>query len=511
MSYRKHIDDFFREKLGKYRETPPPEVWEELAGRLDGMAPATPAVSYRWLWHIAIVSVIVLLSVSAGRKLMNQTDSSDGNAPLNVSANTSTNTNTTTPAPVNNVKPMAVQENNPDKGNITPAPANSTSAGTAVPNPQTAGNNNNPQSNTAIAMNKGSKAKPGLTNKNYVPKSVTPNKTENQFAANNYTSKPLASNPAPDETNENDPTNASPNTTLSVVTKPETIPATVKKDVTGIKKQMNVADGNKTKNRPAFARLEAGVKMGFEGGTTNDAARKFVVSPYAQFNLSPKLSIMVQPGVKIANVPDRNIGSPESYYSINEDGRWNQGPTTKYPEVIGGHLDTISVTRYTYSQTHDSIVKSHKIGGTTMQYELPILLKYNLTKSFSVYGGLNLVYSQLIDIKENTYAVKNIYRSVDYYDTFTVTPNGHPASSGLGYAGVPYPNDYKNTVVPAHTGNEFSVGYMVGFTYAYHKKWLFDALVQQSPVRSDVKAGYNINNSLSVPYFRLSIGYKLTK
>jgi hypothetical protein len=50
---------------------------------------------------------------------------------------------------------------------------------------------------------------------------------------------------------------------------------------------------------------------------------------------------------------------------------------------------------------------------------------------------------------------------------------------------------------------------MIGFTYAYHKRWLFDALLQQSSGKSDIKAGYDINSSLSAPYLRVSIGYKL--
>jgi hypothetical protein len=51
---------------------------------------------------------------------------------------------------------------------------------------------------------------------------------------------------------------------------------------------------------------------------------------------------------------------------------------------------------------------------------------------------------------------------------------------------------------------------MLGFSYEYSKKWLFDALLQQGNAQPELKAGYNINSPLSVPYFRLSVGYNFT-
>jgi hypothetical protein len=59
--------------------------------------------------------------------------------------------------------------------------------------------------------------------------------------------------------------------------------------------------------------------------------------------------------------------------------------------------------------------------------------------------------------------------------------------------------------------NMLRVGYMIGLSYEYSQRWLFDALIQHSPLKPDVKDGYNLNSSLSSPYFRLSVGYKLTK
>ena len=79
INYRKHIDDFFREKLGNYREAPPPEAWGELEQRLDGLTPALPGSYYKFLPHIAIISLLVVMGISAGKKLVGTTGNS---APL---------------------------------------------------------------------------------------------------------------------------------------------------------------------------------------------------------------------------------------------------------------------------------------------------------------------------------------------------------------------------------------------------------------------------------------------
>jgi hypothetical protein len=69
-NYRKHIDDFFREKLGNYRETPPAEAWGELEERLDGLTPSAPGRNYRWVWHAAMISILAVLGVSAGKSII---------------------------------------------------------------------------------------------------------------------------------------------------------------------------------------------------------------------------------------------------------------------------------------------------------------------------------------------------------------------------------------------------------------------------------------------------------
>jgi hypothetical protein len=529
--YRKHIDQFFREKLGNYRETPPPDVWDDLEQRLDGLAaaPKPAAPGGRWMWHVAIVSVILFMGASAVKKYYNSavTANTDKAVAVNQSANTGipvtgNNANSTTSEPTTAASSQpatenAVNDNNTDNSSNN---YNNQNSNTAIAQNLHTGstNNNNHQNHSKTTVNGAKKGTAAATHNRTSGK--TNKNTNNAYVKNTYSSSTTPStynntlsNPATEEAaNENRP-NASPNTTLSVVSKPEDPKNPTKKDITENKKT-GTQNHNLKKTKPSFARIEAGIKTGFESGFTTDAAYKFVVSPYVQFNLSPKFAIMAQPAVKATMMQSHNLGTPTSYYKINsETSELTTNSSVPNTVSVGSTTDTVSWTsKYRFSQAHDSIVKSNKTAARTiMQYELPILMKYNLTKHFAVYGGVNVVYSQMVTIAENTITVKNISRTLDTTITTTNAPApGGPSGLGFNYTGTPY-SQYSGPMKPAQTGYQFAVGYMVGFTLTAHDKWLFDALVQQAPARQDVKAGYNINTPLSATYLRLSIGYKITK
>jgi hypothetical protein len=515
-NYRKHIDNFFREKLGNYRETPPPDVWEQLEGRLDGLAPV-PTVSYKWVWHLAVISVIVFLGVSVGKRYVNP--GTENHTAVVAGAEVSRNiTGDNIPAvPAASTKTV---ENGMTGTNTEPV---QTEAANNVPENNTKTAHKDNLQNTHLALNSsktqngarkgGNKITLSNQHKNGNKNSTINNKNAGSGKLvgnlvntdNIYNATTTYSKPAPaEETNNDQNTNASPNTTLSVVESA----ATPAKKETAKTPSVVAAKNSKTKNRPAFPRFEAGVKVGYEGGFTNDAAQTVVLSPYLQFNLSPKFALMVQPALKYATLRNKELGTPQTYYSINEDGRVVLNSVDDQTIVIGPNRYPKFVSAYTYSQSHDSIIKSNKIGGSSMQYELPVLLKFNISKQFSVYGGVNLVLCKSTTITEQTFTAKGLSRS--YNDTIVTTemPNGNPILPGFNYTGSDI-STYTGALKSNNTSSQLNAGYMIGFTYAYHKKWLFDALLQQTSAKSDIKAGYDINSSLSTPYLRLSIGYKL--
>ncbi len=499
-NYRKHIDNFFKEKLGKYRETPPPDVWEALESRLDGLAPAPVTPPYRWLIHSAIISSILMLGVYVGVQKMNSTTNNTDSSVQTIAAvrNQANSTHQTT------VTNTITAQQQPTSS------ANSTTPGIAT-NEETPSTNN-----TSTIYKKGAEQLAAITPKRNKINHITRNhdkkatpvtvKDTYQYAASHQKS---ATNPSSEDETESIINAASPNTTLSVVSKPSTVPAGTKNESTNTPSAA-VAKNNNSKHKPIFPRFEAGVKMGYEGGFSNDAAQKAVVAPYLQYNLSPKFSILTQPAIKIASVRERQIGSAETYYSANtEDGKVTPGAVINKTRIDGTIVYPEYWSVYTYTQKHDSIVKTNKIGGTSMQFELPVLVQYKIGKKTGVYGGVNVTYSKLTTIRENTYTQKDIVRS--YNDTvITATIPAPVPSMGIEYTGKDI-DSYNGPMRPAQSGSQLGVGYMVGVNYQLSKKIIVDALIQQTPSKADYKGGYNINAPLSAPYFRLSIGYKITK
>ena len=526
-NYRKHIDDFFREKLGAYSETPPPEVWDDLEKRLDGLTTVTPNYPYRRLWHFAIVSALLLLGISVARKISDSPVSKNADIALNgktiSKAGASSANASSKPTAGNNVKEISSpgnaeqntpgqtaenkNDNAPDNENVNNA-ASTSSANKTQHNSQHNYYSSKTQKNTNDHKTKATRTSEASNQKNNY--------------ASNYNSKSAKHGPSADDVNDNNQEPASPNATLSNNPKAVATESQSKKEVATVKKDAAskpvvkavVKKDDKKRTHSDFARFEAGVKIGYEGGVSNGAANKLAVAPYLQYNVSKKFSLMVQPAVKAAYVSSKNIGDPQSYYMLNDDSKGTANDNV-VPNYTGGAavVDTHN-TKYTLTQTHTSIVKSNTFGGTYAEVELPILLKYNICKKMSVYGGLNLVYSKLMGVTEHTSTKTGVLSSMD---TTIVTVNSDPTpittvpnGIHINYTGSNI-SEYKGPAYPGTPASQIRAGYMLGFSYACSKKWLFDALMEQTPAKTEIKGGYNTNTPLSSTYFRLSIGYKLTK
>ncbi len=296
----------------------------------------------------------------------------------------------------------------------------------------------------------------------------------------------------------------------------ELLPSTFKSDAGAEKAKGNATDAtNNTMNDSAakhslFARkFEYGVKGGVETGFNARAANKLVVSPYLQYNISDRFSILTQPSAKVAHVNQSGVGDSRSY-NDNSKGKFTETDSgaVYFVVPVGASSVVIRDTLRKYNYAYDSIVKSYSTGGTYMEVELPLLLQYKISNKLSVYGGANMVFSKYTSIKENT----NDYNA--NFKTITISPAGNgaqtPSAANLHLPGTPI-SQYSGPLYPAQKGDLFRIGYMLGFSYEYKKRWLFDALVQQAMVKPNYEAGVNTNATLAMPYFRLTLGYKLTK
>ena len=571
-NYKKHIDAFIREKAGRSSQTPPSHIWENLDRQLDSLPAAKPPVSYRWLRYFAILSLVLLLSVPAVRKMAgyspaatetaatgkDQTGTPSASALAAVSnpeTRAAVQSAVTNPVATQAAAPQSGAQNTSpgsSSGNTTPngqqQAAASQPSGSAATTGDAANRSSSPTIASKTAKNNGTKTthtpkkvKHGSYSDSYADNPLKPNvtprvkhsrystaiaanttagkthKTKEQkytapasghnyaAAANDETlaqNKLLSSSPGSANINAgpnpgNEPINTTTTTNTSSSTQPQKAPptATKPKEPTPPAAKKEIAKKPEEKKHkkatPPDQRWEGGVKAGYELGFTNSAASKYVVSPYLQYNITSKLSLLVQPAAKYAQLSSHSVGKDATYYEVNDDG---------VVTPVSG-----STTNYTYTVSHDSIIKSYTYRGSYMEFELPILIKYYLTKRASIFGGINLLYSMQPGITENTYEKSNINQTINFTSN---TPD--PVAPDVSYPGTPY-TTYNGPLYQAPTTGQFHICYMAGFSYEVGRKWLFDALVEQSPVVTNTVGGYNVNAPLSQMYFRLSAGYKFKK
>ncbi len=512
---KKHIDDLFREKLGTYSEVPPADAWSALDSKLDTLT--TPQVltsPFRWLGHAAMVSVIAVLGVSVVHKI-----SKNENSPVAVNKEQEINK-------IDASNSDFAVDNSSHNADEVSVPANSGFGGEDNANSDIAENTNTgsfsyseTEGNAGYqgggAHRSGSTGMKHASGNVYGKASQYGGKDQSNNLNDSDNSLPLNStiserNESQNTDNEFNEVKNKENSKGTSEEKKQTTAAPLATKIPN-KKPAPIDPAGKKKPVIDFARWSAGVKAGYEFGMDKDAATKYVVAPYVQYNVTRKLSVMVQPGAKFANAPVRTIGPSASYYKVNDDGRIvNRGDYSTI-KVEGSSIDTFYHSRLSYSQSHDSIVKTNKAGGVYREYELPVLVKYNFSEKLALYGGVNLIYSQLQGIKENTYTKSAILKTVDtVISAKGVAPSAPAVNEVITHSGASIA-EYNGPLYPASHTNQMRFGTMLGVTYSYNERLMVDALVQKNPAPADVKEGYNINAPLSATYFRISVGYKLTR
>lgn len=503
---KKHIDDLFREKLGDYAEVPPADAWSELDSRLDVLTPAVPHAPYHWLGHVGMVSVIAVLGVSVmSRFVSDKAGVVPGVETESVSKAEQDGQSVTQVAQqsvgvAELAVPTAVQET-AGKG---------MSQSQVVTDPTGGEDNRNSKAGTkatagagvaavAVTQSKGRKAIVRLMEHEHAAKSGD----KSLRIASGESIINLDKKSEAFENQYNSKKKEIQNPKVSKVDAPIAFAKPLKKN------NPDILAAAREKANVDFPRWGAGVKLGYERGADNIAAKKFVVAPYIQYNISRRVAFMTQPAIKFANSPVRNISS-RSYYTTNGDGTVTSVQNYVEPRAEGGVVDTYYFSRFRYTRNFDSIVKNETIGGRYLEVELPVMVRYSVLKNVSVYGGVNMIFSQLSGVKHNS-VTKTVTKSADsLMSAKSVTPTPVAINDVIKYDGTPI-SEYNGPLYPSSQVNHLRLGATVGVTYEYSNRWLLDALVQQTPAPKDMRGAYNINAPLSSTYFRLSVGYKLTK
>ena len=163
-------------------------------------------------------------------------------------------------------------------------------------------------------------------------------------------------------------------------------------------------------------------------------------------------------------------------------------------------------TNYYYKQTYDSIIVSHTAGKSYFEIQLPILLKYDVTKSFSVSGGPCISLGKIVGISEQ----KTVYH-FSLEDSIIFSRVQLPPSyidSIFIHTGTPYSSAsfaaYQN---PSST--VFRFGYNIGLEYIIKDRVSLGISLQQNINWLTSIPNPDVRGLYEQPYFYMSIGYKI--
>lgn len=269
------------------------------------------------------------------------------------------------------------------------------------------------------------------------------------------------------------------------------------------------AVSNKRKNENRL-KLDGGVKLGYDRGFADITTSNFTGNLFLQWNISPRTSIVLQPGIR--------------YHAINKVSIF---PQSAFHEVTSQSLDSAHVytdsfgiqdffvqRNYIYRNGYDSISVSYSI--TPQKYlevELPLLLQYKLAENVSIFGGVQLAFGQVVQIKGGVQRYQgNKADTLSFPMAVTDDSTQMPSIPGLsGYFGYNTPtiseldeNKYKNPVT-----NPARFAMMLGFSYEFKRRLLLDLLVRKNLSDLGFIPNEQVRRIYSQPYFRITLGYKL--
>lgn len=273
-----------------------------------------------------------------------------------------------------------------------------------------------------------------------------------------------------------------------------------------------------TPTPPKPRKWEIGVKAGYEYGFNNSAkADKFVFSPYLQYMVVPHVSLLFQPTYLLGNAKLTSIQPSESYHNVVSTGLDSSNVIFKGGDSTNIIPDTL-VSTYVYNKVYDSTHISYQLQQKQLwNIELPLLLQYELSPNFTVFGGVSLNFSKVLTIQQNRVDFTGLTLS----DT-VITRQVYPAASPPPPAPQPQnPASYFasngkpiNQLQPynAQTRNSFSrIGFILGMRYTFAERYMIDLLYQQSAVDKTVITDPELQKVYSQPYMRITLGYKIFK
>jgi len=250
-------------------------------------------------------------------------------------------------------------------------------------------------------------------------------------------------------------------------------------------------------HKQLYLPFDMGVKFSYETGTGQYSGTKGIISGYAEMPLTKKMSLLFEPGLMLTSL------SREINYGTNP---YYNNPVTKPDSFLQvGGADPKSY--YKIYQLYDSMAVTRKSGRPlNVGLDLPILGRYQLTKTFSVMAGFDVNISSLFKISET---IGTVYHAT----TDTLVIGTKPASEFASILRNYDPNhttaQYETLQQP--TSSPIRLGYTLGIGYKINAKTQFELMMTQTITNQDYIPDANVKTVYTQPYFRFTIGYNLYK
>ncbi len=269
--------------------------------------------------------------------------------------------------------------------------------------------------------------------------------------------------------------------------------------------------GAKPAKKGGKFRFDLGIKAGYERGLQSLTTNTLIFAPYLQWNISSNFSFVFQPGFRYNSI------SSNSLQSVNN----------AYHQVTAASLDSAHVVssdtfgnyiqrNYIYSNTYDSILIGRSL--KTRNYweiELPIMLRYKIASNIAMFGGISLMFGNIIQMDEDRQQYSNLTKT-----------------SNLSFPKVPYANgtqpptptipslsnyfSYNTPDISAATAtsdnpatNPARMGIMFGISYELQKRITIDLLYKQTISDMRYVPNEDIRKIYTQPYLRVMVGIKL--
>ncbi|MBL7711387.1 MAG: outer membrane beta-barrel protein, partial [Chitinophagaceae bacterium] len=251
--------------------------------------------------------------------------------------------------------------------------------------------------------------------------------------------------------------------------------------------------------------MSAGVKAAYEKGFQSYTANTVVASVFGEVNFSPKVSFIIQPGIKLANTSSEYRTGNGTYIRAG-----TVQSTMIYEERDSSNTPT-GFRNYAYSQTYDSIVASRRAQRKFTEFELPFMVRYKMDNNLSFLAGMNFTFGKTLKMEGmlQTYSglllTDTIFR---HYDSARIAPPAPAAPAVFSHPGsVPF-SAYKD---PGATEviNMIRFGYTIGLSYTLRQRLIVDLTLQQNLSRLSDIDDQQIKKLFTQPYVRLSVGYSI--